>query len=127
MHSRRFLMAGAILLALAVIFGAFGTHALKTILSSARFETYQIAVEYQVWQALGLLAVGLSAERLSTRLWILAGYLILVGTVVFSGSLYLLIALDMTILGAITPMGGIMMISGWVVFAWSLRRFKSAI
>lgn len=127
MHTRRFLMAGAILLALGVIFGAFGAHALKAILSSARFETYQTAVEYQFWQALGLLAVGLSGERMSTRLWIWAGYLILVGTLIFSGSLYLLIALDMSVLGAVTPIGGILMISGWVVYAWSLRRFDSAI
>lgn len=127
MHTRRFLMAGAILLALGVIFGAFGAHALKTILTSARFETYQTAVEYQCWQALGLLAVGLSGERMRTRLWIWAGYLILVGILIFSGSLYLLIALDMNFLGAVTPIGGILMVSGWVVYAWSLRRFNSAI
>ncbi|NRP10844.1 hypothetical protein XMG48_001968 [Marinobacterium sp. xm-g-48] len=124
MHAKRFLMIGAILAMFSVIFGAFGAHLLKSTLSAARFETFSTAVDYQFWQALGLMVVGITGFKLNSKSWRLAGYSLLAGTLIFSGSLYLLIATDTGWLGAITPIGGILMIIGWALFAWSLRTLR---
>ena len=124
MHAKRFLMIGALLAMFSVIFGAFGAHLLKNTLSAARFETFSTAVDYQFWQALGLMVVGIAGVKLNSKIWRLAGYSLLAGTLIFSGSLYLLIATDTGWLGAITPIGGILMIIGWALFAWSLRTLR---
>ena len=124
MHAKRFLMIGALLAMFSVIFGAFGAHLLKNTLSAARFETFSTAVDYQLWQALGLMVVGIAGFKLNSKSWRLAGYSLLAGTLIFSGSLYLLIATDTGWLGAITPIGGILMIIGWALFAWSLRTLR---
>ncbi|NRP14875.1 MULTISPECIES: DUF423 domain-containing protein [unclassified Marinobacterium] len=124
MHAKRFLMIGALLAMFSVIFGAFGAHLLKSTLSAARFETFSTAVDYQFWQALGLMVVGITGFKLNSKSWRLAGYSLLAGTLIFSGSLYLLIATDTGWLGAITPIGGILMIIGWALFAWSLRTLR---
>lgn len=124
MHAKRFLMIGALLAMFSVIFGAFGAHLLKNTLSAARFETFSTAVDYQFWQALGLMVVGIAGFKLNSKSWRLAGYSLLAGTLIFSGSLYLLIATDTGWLGAITPIGGILMIIGWALFAWSLRTLR---
>lgn len=124
MHAKRFLMIGALLAMFSVIFGAFGAHLLKNTLSAARFETFSTAVDYQFWQALGLMVVGITGFKLNSKSWRLAGYSLLAGTLIFSGSLYLLIATDTGWLGAITPIGGILMIIGWALFAWSLRTLR---
>jgi len=124
MHAKRFLMIGALLAMFSVIFGAFGAHLLKSTLSAARFETFSTAVDYQFWQALGLMVVGIAGFKLKSKSWRLAGYSLLAGTLIFSGSLYLLIATDTGWLGAITPIGGILMIIGWALFAWSLRTLR---
>lgn len=124
MHAKRFLMIGALLAMFSVIFGAFGAHLLKNTLSAARFETFSTAVDYQFWQALGLMVVGIAGVKLNSKSWRLAGYSLLAGTLIFSGSLYLLIATDTGWLGAITPIGGILMIIGWALFAWSLRTLR---
>ncbi|NRP36766.1 hypothetical protein XMD579_001591 [Marinobacterium sp. xm-d-579] len=124
MHAKRFLMIGALLAMFSVIFGAFGAHLLKNTLSAVRFETFSTAVDYQFWQALGLMVVGIAGFKLNSKSWRLAGYSLLAGTLIFSGSLYLLIATDTGWLGAITPIGGILMIIGWALFAWSLRTLR---
>lgn len=124
MHAKRFLMIGALLAMFSVIFGAFGAHLLKNTLTDARFETFGTAVDYQFWHALGLMVVGITGFKLNSKSWRLAGYLLLAGTVIFSGSLYLLIATNIGWLGAITPIGGILMIIGWALFAWSLRTLR---
>ncbi|NRP83762.1 hypothetical protein XMD509_002042 [Marinobacterium sp. xm-d-509] len=74
MHAKRFLMIGAILAMFSVIFGAFGAHLLKSTLSAARFETFSTAVDYQFWQALGLMVVGITGFKLNSKSWRLAGY-----------------------------------------------------
>ncbi|NRP59298.1 hypothetical protein XMD564_000882 [Marinobacterium sp. xm-d-564] len=124
MHAKRFLMIGVLLAMFSVIFGAFGAHLLKNTLSAARFETFSTAVDYQFWQALGLMVVGITGFKLNSKSWRLAGYSLLAGTLIFSGSLYLLIATDTGWLGSITPIGGILMIIGWALFAWSLRTLR---
>ncbi len=124
MHAKRFLIIGALLAMFSVILGAFGAHLLKNSLTEARFETFSTAVDYQFWHALGLMIVGVAGFKLSSNSWRLAGYSLLAGTLIFSGSLYLLVATNTGWLGAITPIGGILMIIGWALFAWSLRTLR---
>lgn len=115
--ARRWAAVGAILAGLGVALGAFGAHALEPLLSDARLGTFETAVRYQVHQALGLILVALLPR--SVRI---AAPLLLAGTVIFSGSLYLLVALDLSLLGAVAPIGGAAMILGWALAAWRLLR-----
>jgi uncharacterized membrane protein YgdD (TMEM256/DUF423 family) len=111
---------GAILALLAVALGAFGTHALADILTTARLATFETAVKYQMFHALGLLALGALPKTSHV-----AALPIFLGVVIFSGSLYLLIATNTPWLGAITPIGGALMIFGWGLLAWRLRNTAS--
>ncbi|MEK5040008.1 DUF423 domain-containing protein [Sporosarcina sp. FSL K6-3457] len=113
-----FIIAGAVNAAIAVAFGAFGAHALKEKLSEHYLAIWETAVQYQMFHAIGLLAVGIlmssSLFGASPQLtW--AGYLLLAGTIIFSGSLYVLSLSGIGILGAITPIGGVAFIAGWVM------------
>ena len=94
--------------------GAFGAHALKTRLSADMLDVWQTAFQYHAWHALGLLAVGLSLENLWSRA---AGWLLLAGIVLFSGSLYALALGAPKGLGIVTPVGGLAFILGWLAFA----------
>ena len=114
---RRWAAVGAILAGLAVALGAFGAHALEPLLSEARLATFETAVRYQVHQALGLILVALLPRPVR-----IAAPVLLTGTVIFSGSLYLLVALDLSLLGAVAPVGGAAMILGWALVAWRLLR-----
>lgn len=122
MMARRLLMAAALLVALATVAGAFGAHALKGVLSPERMSTYQTAVQYQFFHAAGLFSLGLLANRYPHRLIHVAGALLLAGILIFSGSLYLIVAGAPSWLGAITPVGGLLMIAAWLVAALALRR-----
>jgi uncharacterized membrane protein YgdD (TMEM256/DUF423 family) len=119
-HARRFMMLGALLVALATVVGAFGAHALKTRLPVDRYEVLQTAVHYQFFHALGLLAISLVLERRHTRALAIAGWLIVAGVALFSGSLYAIIAGAPTVVGVLTPIGGVCLISAWLIAAWSL-------
>ncbi len=120
--ARRLLMAAALLLAVATVFGAFGAHALRGVLTPERMDTWQTAVHYQFFHALGLFGLGLLADRRPQRLLHVAGGLLLGGILVFSGSLYLIVAGAPTWLGAVTPVGGLLMIVAWILAAAGLRR-----
>lgn len=110
------IIIGSVAMAIAVGAGAFGAHALKTVLSAERLETWQTAVQYQAWHALALLLVGVIASHFELNLNIPA-YLFLAGILIFSGSLYLLCLTNTSWLGAITPIGGVAFIAGWIVLA----------
>ena len=121
-----FIIAGAVNAALAVALGAFGAHALKEKLSEHYLAIWETAVQYQMFHALGLIAVGIlmSSSLLgpSAQLsW--AGYLLLAGIIIFSGSLYALSLSGVGILGAITPIGGVAFIVGWVMFIIAAVKF----
>lgn len=110
------IVIASILLALAVAAGAFGAHALKNILSAERLETWQTAVQYHAWHALGLMLIALIGVQLDLVVtW--PASLILSGILIFSGSLYVLCLTGIGWLGAITPIGGVAFIIGWIVFA----------
>ncbi len=103
---------------LAVALGAFGAHALKARLTPDLVTTFETGVRYQMYHALALLAVALAMTRVSaTSLLNLAGWLFVIGTLVFSGSLYLLCFTRRRWLGAVTPFGGLAFIAGWVCLA----------
>ena len=123
MSARIFLFLGSIGMLLAVAMGAFGAHALKKTLTPDLLAVYQTAVNYHVYHALGLLAVGVLALHLpETALLRWAGILLAVGVLAFSGSLYALSLSGIRGLGAITPFGGVALIAGWLLLAVAVVR-----
>lgn len=109
-------------MALAVILGAFGAHALKSKLSPEMVNIYKTGVEYHFYHALGILLIGAVSLHMPSSLMNWAAILLLIGIVLFSGSLYLLAITGIKSLGAITPIGGVGFISGWIVFVIAVYR-----
>lgn len=121
--AKQHLIIGSILAGMAVMLGAFGAHALEgTLEAFGRKDTYGTAVQYHMFHALGILAVALLMRYKEHRQLAITSYLFLSGVVLFSGSLYLLSVTNITTLGAITPIGGVMFIAGWVVLVIHLVR-----
>lgn len=123
---RRFLAWGALLAMLSVGIGAFGAHMLKTVISEDHLQVYETGVHYHMVHALGLILIALLVGQWgeSTRLrW--AGRLLIAGIVLFSGSLYVLSITGISILGAITPLGGVCFIAGWICLALEAFSRKS--
>lgn len=124
--------AGAVLGGLGVAAGAFGAHALRGLVETKRFaprmfEIFEVAVRYQMYHALALLAVGLLVLVSGrSRATTLAGFSFLIGTIVFSGSLYALAFSGVGVLGAITPLGGLAFLVGWGALAVAGRGAVSA-
>lgn len=114
-----FIALGAILAALGVVLGAFGAHALKDKFASPHYVAiWETAVQYQMYHALGILALGILSNDAflgSSSLLSWAGYLMFTGIVFFSGSLYVLAVTGVKKLGAITPIGGMLFIVAWVL------------
>ncbi|MBT8135522.1 MAG: DUF423 domain-containing protein [Gammaproteobacteria bacterium] len=109
--------AGAILAALAVITGAFGAHGMESRVGPDLLDTFETGARYHMYHALALLAVGWQTARRPGRWTSAAGWLFVVGIVVFSGSLYALVMTGERWLGAITPIGGVCFIAGWIALA----------
>lgn len=120
--SKKFLIIACLLMATAVSLGAFGAHGLKKIITPDMLSVYQTGVQYQFYHALGLLGVAFIAHVNSTKLVNMAGNLMFTGVMIFSGSLYLLVILNIKWLGAITPIGGVLMVISWVLLAWVVFR-----
>lgn len=117
-------VVGATLLALAVVFGAFGAHSLRDRLDPYSMGVYEKAVFYHFIHAMGLLVVSFlpktgTFSEFATS-WVCG--LLLAGIVIFSGSLYALALSGNRMLGAITPIGGVAFIAGWLVLAWFVMR-----
>lgn len=120
--ARWILAAGGLLVAAATVLGALGAHALQTRLSSERLQVYETAVRYHFYHALGLLAIGLAARFVDSGLIRAAAVLVIGGVVLFSGSLYALTFGAPRLIGVITPVGGVALIIGWIVFAVGVLR-----
>ncbi|MCC7547966.1 MAG: DUF423 domain-containing protein [Burkholderiales bacterium] len=121
--ARILLLLGAVAAMLAVILGAFGAHGLRARLPADALSVYHTGVQYHFWHALGVLAIGLTLLHLPASSAIrAAGWLMLAGIVIFSGSLYLLATTGTRWLGAITPLGGLAFIAAWAAYAWGLWR-----
>jgi uncharacterized membrane protein YgdD (TMEM256/DUF423 family) len=122
---RVFLVLAAVSGMLAVAAGAFGAHALRERLSAELLGTFQTAATYQMYHALALLGVGILLGRFSTdgSAWLTAaGWLFVAGTLLFSGSLYALALTETRWLGAITPLGGVAFLLGWLALAVGVTR-----
>lgn len=119
---RLFVMLGALSGALAVAAGAFGAHALRARVEPRLLETFETAARYQMYHALALVAVAWVASRAPSSLVNWSGWLFVVGTVLFSGSLYALVFTGVRALGAITPLGGVCFIAGWACLALAASR-----
>ncbi|MDH4092652.1 MAG: DUF423 domain-containing protein [Cyclobacteriaceae bacterium] len=116
MNQRNTLLGGAAMGGTAVMIGAFGAHAFKaSLMAAGRLETYELAVRYQFYHAFALLIVGMVMNLNPTRLMQYAAYAFLLGILFFSGSLYLLCLTGYRMLGAITPVGGVLFTVGWVL------------
>jgi uncharacterized membrane protein YgdD (TMEM256/DUF423 family) len=113
--SKLILMTASILLALAVAIGAFGAHGLKAHISTEMMQIYKTGVEYHFYHALGLLLVGVFSVSYTSTLLNWSAILLAVGIILFSGSLYVLAITGINWLGAITPVGGLCFIAGWVL------------
>lgn len=112
---------GAIVSGLAVAAGAFGAHGLRGKLLDADLQTFEVAVRYQMYHGLALLAVAWLASRGSGAMVNAAGWFFLGGIIVFSGSLYVLVLTGERWLGAITPIGGLSLLAGWACLLLSTR------
>jgi uncharacterized membrane protein YgdD (TMEM256/DUF423 family) len=121
-NSGRTLATAGILLALATVLGAFGAHALKAQLSPDRLQVYETAVRYHFFNALGLLGIGLTLRFVDAPAVRWASLLVLVGIVLFSGSLYALTFGAPRLFGIVTPLGGLALITGWICFAAGVWR-----
>lgn len=119
---RLFFAFGAGFALIAVITGAFAAHTLKPKLSPDMFQVFEVAVRYQMYHALGLIAVAWAASQWSGQLITAAGWLFVAGVVIFSGSLYVLSLTGVRWLGAITPIGGVAFIIGWGCLLWAVIR-----
>lgn len=115
---RMFGAAGATLALLAVALGAFGAHALQERLEPGRLEVFETAVRYQFFHALALVLVALVLSRHPGGPAQVAGWGFLAGILVFSGSLYLLVFTGVARWGAVTPVGGVAFLAGWVALLW---------
>jgi len=111
-----FLLLGALSALIGVGMGAFGAHALKTIISPELLAVYQTGVSYQMWHALGLIGIAMIHQQApDSKLLHWAGWLMFAGILLFSGSLYLLVLLNLNGLGMITPIGGICFLTAWLL------------
>jgi uncharacterized membrane protein YgdD (TMEM256/DUF423 family) len=117
--ARTFFLAGALAGLVGVAFGAFGAHGLRGRLSPEMLAVFETGVRYQMYHALALILTGAMMDRgvVTGRAIAAAGWLFLAGIVLFSGSLYLLAVTGITVLGAITPIGGVAFLLGWACLA----------
>lgn len=121
MH-KTFLMLGALSGAIGVAAGAFGAHALRERVEARLLEVFETGARYQMYHALALLAVGLLASRWPSSYATSAGWLFVAGTLFFTGSLYAMTFTGVRALGAITPIGGVCFIAGWVCLALAISK-----
>lgn len=120
--SRTFMVLGSVSAMIAVATGAFGAHALRERLSPNMLAVFETGARYQMYHALALLAVAWAADRWGGALVAWSGWLFVVGTVVFAGSLYALALTGHRWLGAVTPLGGVALLAGWACLIVGLLR-----
>ena len=122
MSPRSLILCGALVLALAVATGAFGAHGLRRLVTPDLLEVWRTAAHYQMIHGIGLLLMAALWPRLAATPAAWAGSLMLAGVILFSGSLYALVLTGTRILGAITPIGGLLMILSWLMLGWAAWR-----
>lgn len=123
---RRWIVTGSVLALLSVALGAFGAHVLEASLSPDRLDTFKTGVHYHMIHAIGLLVIAALSDRLGISgklIW--ASRLLAAGIVLFSGSLYVLCLSGITLFGAITPLGGVCFLAGWLLLALAAASKRS--
>ncbi|WP_019615069.1 DUF423 domain-containing protein [Psychromonas ossibalaenae] len=120
-----FIIIASLFGASGVACGAYASHGLGTWATPAQVEYFQLAVTYQLLHAIALLAVSVLSVFISSRLLIASKIAFVTGICFFSGSLYLYVLSGTKILGAITPIGGLMLIAGWLLLMLSLLSYKN--
>lgn len=109
------------MMALAIALGAFGAHGLKTIVTDSMLVVYKTGVDYHFYNTLGLFAVSFMITlKPESKKLVISAWMIIIGMIIFSFSLYLLVFLNLPILGAITPIGGSLLIIAWLIVAYSI-------
>ena len=127
---KKFLKTAAVLGALSVILGAFGAHALKQLISDKNLQTFETGVRYQFYHVIALFITGILYKDFTNNYLQWAGRLFCLGILLFSGSLYLLSFIELTNMsglkwvGAITPVGGVCFITGWLLLALGIPKKK---
>ncbi|HEX4951091.1 MAG TPA: DUF423 domain-containing protein [Blastocatellia bacterium] len=119
---RLFFFLGALSAGIGVAAGAFGAHGLKDRLSADLLTTFEVGVRYQMYHAFALFIVAWVLTRWPSSLAVTSGWCFVLGTVLFSGSLYVLSLSGLKWLGAITPLGGVAFLIGWGCLAWAVWR-----
>lgn len=124
MTAKTILVIGALFSGLGVMIGAFGAHGLQKMLeTTGRTATFETAVKYQMYHSLALLLIGILMVQFPQVTGLkTSGLFFLIGILIFSGSLYILCLTGVRWMGAITPIGGVFMIVGWVYLAWLLAK-----
>ncbi len=120
-NSKKFLAISSLMMALAIALGAFGAHGLKTIVTDSMLVVYKTGVDYHFYNTLGLFAVSFMITlKPESKKLVISAWMIIIGMIIFSFSLYLLVFLNLPILGAITPIGGSLLIIAWLIVAYSI-------
>ena len=120
--AKTFWILGCVAAFVGVAAGAFGAHALRSRLAPDLLAVFETGARYQMYHALALLGVALLASRgAASGALSAAGWLVVAGIVLFSGSLYALALSGVRVLGAITPLGGVCFLAGWLALAWAGR------
>jgi uncharacterized membrane protein YgdD (TMEM256/DUF423 family) len=128
---KRLIQLASLLAATAVIIGAFGAHALKPMLSQVQLQSYETGVKYHLVHSLGVLVIAILYHQFKIKLFYQAGIVMCLGIVLFSFSIYLLSLREVmgisswTFLGPITPIGGLLMISGWILVFIAATKIKN--
>jgi len=120
--AQRFLVLGSILAGLGVAAGAFGAHALKDILDLPMLQVFETATRYVMYHAFGLCIVSWAIDRYPEQRLEKSGWLFLIGILLFSGSLYVVSLAGIRWMGAVTPIGGLAFMTGWLLLAWGVWR-----
>ena len=122
-NSKKFLAIASFMMALSIALGAFGAHGLKSILTDSMLKIYNTGIQYQFYNTLGLFIVAFLINfKPDSKKLRLSAWLIIIGMIIFSFSLYALVVLNLPILGAITPIGGTLLIIAWLVVTYSLLK-----
>lgn len=122
MEPKIFILLGSASALLSVIFGAFGAHALKQHFSQPHAYAFEVGVRYQMYHSLALILIGLLLFHFSHFLIPLAGWTLFVGMAIFSVSLYILALTGLTAFGIVTPIGGAVLIIGWLLLIAGLLK-----
>ena len=126
--NKQIAIVSVLLISLGIILGAFGAHGLKQVVSPEKVASFEVGVRYQIYHGIALLILSLNASKIEGTLKVFLAF-ILGGILFFSGSIYLLalndlLGADLSFLGPLTPVGGVLMIAGWGVLVRQLLKMK---